>query len=108
MARQPSFGGRDRGRLVTGAQGKTSTHMESADMRGKRALVTGGSRGIGRSIALMLGERGADVVINHLQNDEAAAEVRALIEKAGRRAHVVKANLGKPPAIQEMFEEVRE
>ncbi|GJM83416.1 hypothetical protein HMSSN139_59120 [Paenibacillus sp. HMSSN-139] len=47
----------------------------SKPLQGKTALVTGASRGIGRSIALALAEAGADVVVNYAGNEEAAARV---------------------------------
>src|SRR5882762_4593296 len=77
-------------------------------LAGKKALVTGGSRGIGRAIVLKLAQHGADVVINNLRNAAAAEEVKALAEKEGVRAHIIQADVGRPKAIQAMFQEVGE
>jgi enoyl-[acyl-carrier protein] reductase III len=77
-------------------------------LAGKKALVTGGSRGIGRAIVLKLAQQGADVVINNLRNAAAAEEVKALAEKEGVRAHIIQADVGRPKAIQAMFQEVAE
>jgi NAD(P)-dependent dehydrogenase (short-subunit alcohol dehydrogenase family) len=59
------------------------------------ALVTGASRGIGRGIALGLAGAGFDVVVNYARNADAAREVGAAVEAAGRRAHLVRADIGE-------------
>jgi 3-oxoacyl-[acyl-carrier protein] reductase len=56
------------------------------DLTGKTALVTGGSRGLGRAIALALAGQGADVAVNYRGNAAAAGEVTAEISRIGRRA----------------------
>jgi 3-oxoacyl-[acyl-carrier protein] reductase len=60
---------------------------------GRVAVVTGASRGFGRSIALAFGEAGADVVVNYHASAAAAAEVAAALEKLGRRALPVRADV---------------
>ncbi len=70
--------------------------------------MTGGSRGIGRGIALMFAERGADLVINYLKDADAAREAKAGVEARGCRAHIVQADVGRPKDIRSMFQEVRE
>jgi NADPH:quinone reductase-like Zn-dependent oxidoreductase len=55
---------------------------------GQKALVTGASSGIGRAIAIALGEAGADVVVNYASSEAPAREVAAAIEAAGSRALV--------------------
>ncbi|KGA97690.1 enoyl-ACP reductase [Alkalihalobacillus alcalophilus ATCC 27647 = CGMCC 1.3604] len=77
-------------------------------MEQKVALVTGSSRGIGKRIALRLAEQGYDIVINYARNKNAALETAAEIEQLGRKTLVVKANVGKPEKIKEMFEEIDE
>ena len=54
----------------------------------KYALVTGGSRGIGRAVAIRLSQAGIPVVINYVQNETAATETKAEIEKAGGQAEL--------------------
>ncbi|WP_069886875.1 SDR family oxidoreductase [Streptomyces luteocolor] len=61
-------------------------------LTGKKALVTGGSRGMGAAAALRLAERGADVAITYVQNEGAALEVVAKIESMGRRGFAIKAD----------------
>jgi NAD(P)-dependent dehydrogenase (short-subunit alcohol dehydrogenase family) len=69
------------------------------DLKGKRALVTGGSRGIGAAIALALAENGADVAFTYQRSAEKAATVAKSIEDAGRRAVVIQADSANPEAI---------
>lgn len=66
------------------------------------ALVTGGSRGIGRAIALQLGREGARVVINYRQAHEAAAQVVAAIEEAGGEAVACQADVTDEAAVRRM------
>ncbi len=62
-------------------------------LEGRVALVTGGSRGIGRAIALSLAEAGADIAVNYRRDDKAAKEVADEIRNLGRRAEVYPASV---------------
>ena len=75
-------------------------------LEGKVALVTGGSRGIGRAIALKLAGEGAAVAINYAGNAKAAEEVKASIEAAGGKAMVVQADVSSAEAVDAMVEAV--
>ncbi|HEY7735249.1 MAG TPA: 3-oxoacyl-[acyl-carrier-protein] reductase [Candidatus Limnocylindrales bacterium] len=66
------------------------------DLSGKSALVTGGSRGIGRAIALRLATQGADVAFSYKGNQAAANETSAAIEALGRTALAVQADVRDP------------
>ncbi len=79
---------------------------EALSLEGRVALITGGSRGIGRAIALELAERGADIVVNYLRHRQAAQATAAEIERRGRRALLVKANVGHKDRVDEMLDTV--
>lgn len=70
----------------------------------KIALITGASRGIGAAIAFDLAAAGADVVVNYRRNEHAALGVRDSIERLGRRAMVVQADVASKPDIDRMFD----
>jgi 3-oxoacyl-[acyl-carrier protein] reductase len=78
------------------------------ELNGKRALVTGGSRGIGAAIATALAEKGADVAITYERaQDRAAAVVRSIKEK-GRKAIAIQADSADPDAIKRSVAEALE
>jgi enoyl-[acyl-carrier protein] reductase III len=76
-------------------------------LQGKRALITGGSRGIGRGIALKLAERGVKVGIHYHQNEAAARETLERVKKHGSDGFVVQADLTRPEAIGAVVERAR-
>ncbi len=69
------------------------------------ALVTGSGRGIGRAIALHFAQHGADVVVNFFRNRKPAEETAREVERLGRRALLVKADVGDLADLQRLFEE---
>ncbi|MET0591278.1 MAG: 3-oxoacyl-ACP reductase family protein [Polyangiaceae bacterium] len=80
--------------------------MKSLD--GKRALVTGGSRGIGASIARALAENGADVAVTYNQSPARAADVVRAIEASGRRGVAIQADSADPAAVHRSVHEAVE
>jgi 3-oxoacyl-[acyl-carrier protein] reductase len=75
-------------------------------LEGKVALVTGGSRGIGRAIALLLAKRGADVAINFAGNEAAAQATVDEIKALGRKAIMIKADVAVNAACVAMVDQV--
>lgn len=69
----------------------------------KTALVTGGSRGIGRATALLLAQHGYQVAVNYRQREEAAAEVVSLIQQQGGKAFSVQADISDEQQVVAMF-----
>lgn len=78
------------------------------DLEGKRFLITGSSRGIGRATALLLADSGCDLIVNYLSNEQAALDVADEIEKRGQQALVIKADVSEPTDIQQMIEFIAE
>ena len=78
----------------------------SQNLSGKIALVTGGSRGIGKSIALELGRRGATVIINYLKNHEAAKTTVEELKLQGIKTTRIKAHVGEEAAIDSLVSKI--
>ena len=78
------------------------------DLSGKSAVVTGGSRGIGRAIALRLARQGADVCFSYRGNAEAAAETVRRVEALGRRALAIQGDVKDPQAAEALVKSALE
>ena len=74
-------------------------------LAGKVALVTGAQQGIGAAIAVALAGEGADVALSWLDNQAAAEAVAARIRAAGRRAHLIRADVARLPEVEAMVAE---
>ncbi|WP_052587322.1 enoyl-[acyl-carrier-protein] reductase FabL, partial [Bacillus velezensis] len=74
----------------------------------KCALITGSSRGVGKAAAIRLAEKGYNIVINYARSKKAALETAEEIEKLGVKTLVIKANVGQPAKIKDMFRQIDE
>jgi 3-oxoacyl-[acyl-carrier protein] reductase len=73
------------------------------DLTGRIALVTGGSRGIGRETSLLLAQAEADVIINYNRSREEAEKTREEIIRQGGRADIFQADIAKPDEVEKLF-----
>ena len=70
-----------------------NTYKGSGRLTGKKALITGADSGIGRAVAIAYAREGADILISYLCEDEDAAETKRWVEKAGRKALLVRGDI---------------
>jgi enoyl-[acyl-carrier protein] reductase III len=84
------------------------TEENAMSLKGKHALVTGGSRGIGRGIALKLAEAGARVAVHYYANQAAAKETLERVRKHGADGFLVQADVSRVEDVRRMFGEVRQ
>ena len=82
--------------------------MTSKEFAGKTALITGGSRGTGRAIALELARHGADIALNYLRRDEEARAAQQLIEREGVRCLLIKGDVSHPADVEAMVAKTRQ
>ncbi|HWH19423.1 MAG TPA: SDR family NAD(P)-dependent oxidoreductase, partial [Solirubrobacterales bacterium] len=82
--------------------------MSDGALAGRAALVTGGSRGIGRGIALALAAAGADVALSYRRDEDSARSAVAEIEGLGVRGVAVQASMEAPPDLERAVDEARE
>nr|WP_231701867.1 3-oxoacyl-[acyl-carrier-protein] reductase [Crassaminicella thermophila] len=80
--------------------------MKEVNLIGKTAVVTGGSRGIGKAIALKLAELGANVVVNYTRSSDKADEVVKIIKDMGRDAIALKADVSNTEEVKNFFKEI--
>src|SRR5262245_60469913 len=80
---------------------------EQFGLKGRRALITGAARGIGRAIAEALSAAGADVFIHYNKSETQAKELVASLERQGRRAFLAGGDLTDPAQVKSLFEKVQ-
>ena len=84
------------------------TGTNPVSLEGKIALITGASRGIGRAIALLFAQNGADIIINYLKNEAAAREVASQVEAWGRKAFLSRADVANRADVEAMGQEIKQ
>jgi len=77
-------------------------------LKNKKALVTGGSRGIGRGICISLAKQGADVAVNYHSSANEAEQVVAQIKKMGQNAFSIQADVSNSKQVADMFDTIKE
>ncbi|RJQ52683.1 MAG: 3-oxoacyl-ACP reductase FabG [Nitrospiraceae bacterium] len=77
------------------------------DLSNKIALVTGGSRGIGREACVLLAKAGAEVIINYNRSAEKAEAVKKEIEGLGKEAEIFQADISSPEEVRALFDFIR-
>lgn len=82
--------------------------MEGLAFENKLVMVTGSGRGIGRAIALYFARNGADVIVNFFRNRGPAEDTARAIREAGRKALLVKADVGDMGDLKRLFDETRD
>lgn len=109
LARRLPARARGCGVAATPGRGRERAGRRVADVRsqveGKAALVTGGSRGIGRAVALRLAAHGAAVAVGYLRSDAAARDVADSITAEGGTAAAIQADLTRPAEVARLFDE---
>jgi 3-oxoacyl-[acyl-carrier protein] reductase len=81
-------------------------NMETKELEGKVALVTGASRGLGRAIAIKLASLGSKVTINYVSRDEEAQKVAREIERTGGETLLVKGSVADSPTVKGMIQRI--
>jgi NAD(P)-dependent dehydrogenase (short-subunit alcohol dehydrogenase family) len=82
--------------------------VDMSHFKGKKALVTGGSRGLGRAISLELARHGADIAINYVKNSEAAEETAGEIKALGAQCITIQADISDHKSVKELFKSLKE
>src|SRR5688572_4446287 len=82
--------------------------MTSKDLAGKTALITGGSRGIGRAVAIRLARHGANVAINYFSRDDDALKTQKAVQEEGVQCILVKGDVSDPPSVSAIVARTRE
>ncbi len=87
---------------------QSPSRVDPFSMQGKRVLVIGGTRGIGRAIALRVAQSGAEVIVNFVREHEAAEHLIAEAAEMGLQIHSIRADVTSDKALEQLAKEVSE
>jgi len=76
------------------------------DLQGKKTLITGGSRGIGKATAVLFSQAGSDVALNYQSQKEAANEVKGLVEANGQQCLTFKADVSQEKDVNFLVDNI--
>jgi 3-oxoacyl-[acyl-carrier protein] reductase len=82
--------------------------MADLGLKGKKALITGGTRGIGMATAMVLASEGVDVAVNYVNNDAAAHKSAAQLAAKGVKAVALKADVADPDQVEKLVKDANE
>jgi NAD(P)-dependent dehydrogenase (short-subunit alcohol dehydrogenase family) len=80
------------------------SYQGTGQLTGKVAVITGADSGIGRAVAIAYAREGADVLISYLSEDSDAEEVKGYVEKAGRKARLVRGDISRPQHCRDLID----
>jgi glucose 1-dehydrogenase len=90
-----------------GAPAIKPMYITSKPLQGQKAIVTGANSGIGRAVAIALGQAGADVVVNYIAGDDSAAEAVKAASAGGNQAYAYKADVSNETQVIAMFADIK-
>jgi NAD(P)-dependent dehydrogenase (short-subunit alcohol dehydrogenase family) len=93
-------------RMTPRPKAEDEQYRGSGKLRGKAALITGGDSGIGRAVAIMYAREGADVAVAYLNEHQDAEETKRLVEREGRRCHLIAGDIGEESFCQQAVQQV--
>jgi len=93
-------------RMTPRPKAEDEQYRGSGKLRGKAALITGGDSGIGRAVAIMYAREGADVAVAYLNEHQDAEETKRLVEREGRRCHLIAGDIGEETFCQQAVQQV--
>jgi len=92
-------------RMTPRPKAEDQQYRGSGKLQGKVAIITGGDSGIGRAVAIMYAREGADVAVVYLNEHHDAEETKRMVEKEGRRCHLIAGDIGGEPFCRQTVQQ---